>query len=57
MLKSIQFFKKIIILAFKCDFCGYRISKLKKEEEQVKKQKNKLKVEEPDNLNRDVFNN
>ena len=53
---SIPFFKEIIIMAFMCDFCGYRNSEIKEGGGTGEKAKRiTFKVEEPDDLNRDVF--
>jgi len=53
---SIPFFKEIIIMAFICDFCGYRNSEIK-EGGGVAGQAKKItvNVSDPAYLNRDVF--
>ena len=53
---SIPFFKEIIIMAFSCDFCGYRSTDIKQGGGiSDKATKIVLKVENPADLNRDVF--
>jgi zinc finger protein len=53
---SIPFFKEIIIMAFVCDFCGYRNSEIKEGGGISEKAKKiTLTVSEPVDLNRDVF--
>lgn len=53
---SIPFFKEIIIMAFICDYCGYRNSEIKEGggiSEKAKKMT--LQVKDPSDLNRDLF--
>lgn len=53
---SIPFFKEIILMAFVCDFCGYRNSEIKEGGGIGDKGKKiTLKVENDEDLNRDVF--
>lgn len=53
---SIPFFKEIIIMAFICDFCGYRNSEIKEGAGCGDKAKRlTYTVSEPEDLNRDVF--
>jgi len=55
-MSSIPFFKEIIIMAFSCDFCGYRNSDIKEGGGMGEKAKKiTLRVETPEDLNRDVF--
>lgn len=55
-MSSIPFFKEIIIMAFSCDFCGYRNSEIKEGGGMGDKAKKiTFKVECPEDLNRDVF--
>jgi zinc finger protein len=55
-MSSIPFFKEIIIMAFSCDFCGYRNSEIKEGGGMGEKAKRiTLKVDTPEDLNRDVF--
>ena len=53
---SIPFFKEIIIMAFICDFCGYRNSEIK-EGGGIANEAQKITVDcsDPSYLNRDVF--
>ena len=53
---SIPFFKEIILMCFSCDFCGYRNSEIKEGGGMGDKGKKiALTVDEPKDLNRDVF--
>lgn len=53
---SIPYFKEIIIIAFVCDHCGYRNSEIKEGGGMSDKAKKiTIRVEKPDDLNRDVF--
>ena len=53
---SIPFFKEIIIIAFVCDHCGYRNSEIKEGGGMSEKAKKiTIKVEKPEDLNRDIF--
>ena len=55
-MSSIPFFKEIIIMAFSCDYCGYRNSEIKEGGGMGEKAKRiTLKVDTPEDLNRDVF--
>ena len=55
-MSSIPFFKEIIIMAFCCDFCGYRNSEIKEGGGIGEKAKRiTLRVENSEDLNRDVF--
>ena len=53
---SIPFFKEIIIMAFVCEFCGYRNSEIKEGGGIGEKAKKiTFSVQEPADLNRDIF--
>lgn len=53
---SIPFFKEIIIMAFVCDFCGYRNSEIKEGGGiSEKAQRITFELKDPSDLNRDVF--
>jgi zinc finger protein len=53
---TIPFFKEIIIMAFSCDFCGYRNTEIKGGGGIAEKAtKIVFKVETPDDMNRDIF--
>jgi len=53
---SIPYFKQIIIMAFSCDYCGYRNSEIKEGGGiSDKAKKITFKVTEESDLNRDVF--
>lgn len=53
---SIPFFKEIIIMAFSCDYCGYRNTDIKTGGGISEKAcKIVLRVEKPSDLNRDLF--
>lgn len=53
---SIPFFKEIIIMAYVCDFCGYRNSEIKEGGGIGEKAKKiTFNVKNPSDLNRDIF--
>ena len=53
---TIPFFKELIIMAFSCDYCGYRTSEIKQGGGISEKAKRiVLKVKNERDLNRDVF--
>ena len=53
---SIPFFKEIILMAFVCDFCGYRNSEIKEGGGIGEKAKKiTLRVKDDTDLNRDIF--
>lgn len=55
-ISHIPFFKEIIIMAFSCEFCGYRNTEIKNGGGiSEKATRIVLKVQKPEDLNRDIF--
>ncbi len=53
---NVPFFKEIIIMAFSCDFCGYRNTDIKQGGGMSEKATRIVfKVEKPEDMNRDCF--